>query len=226
VLADAPPIHAAVIGRSVQHRPLRLVRIGPAAAPRRVLVVGCVHGTERAGLPITRALRHATPPPGTQLLVLDTANPDGCAHGTRANARGVDLNRNFPSQWRRSGRPGDPEYSGPRPLSEPETRLARTLIRREHPDVTLWFHQPQAVVRAWGHSIGDARRFARAAGAPFAAIRWPRGTAPNWQNHAFRDAASFVVELPAGRLSDAAARRYARAVLRETGPRPAGAGAR
>jgi hypothetical protein len=38
------------------------------------------------------------------------------------------------------------------------------------------------------------------------------GTAPNWQNHRFPGAASFVVELPRGTLGPAAAARHARAV--------------
>jgi hypothetical protein len=47
----------------------------------------------------------------------------------------------------------------------------------------------------------------------FGAIRWPRGTAPNWQNHRFPGTSSFVVELPPGRLTAAAAARHAHAVL-------------
>jgi len=35
---------------------------------------------------------------------------------------------------------------------------------------------------------------------PFRAMRWPAGTAPNWQNHRF-EAPAFVVELPQGRLA-------------------------
>jgi len=38
-----------VIGRSVQGRPIVLARVGDPAAPRKVLVVGCIHGTEPAG---------------------------------------------------------------------------------------------------------------------------------------------------------------------------------
>ena len=123
--------------------------------------------------------------------------------------RGVDLNRNFPSEWRRST---GLEYSGPRPLSEPETRIARALIRRERPDVTIWFHQPQSVVRAWGPSRVMARRYARLAGVPYRTMQWPPGCASRWQNGIGQ--VSFVVELPPRELADADARRYADAVLR------------
>jgi hypothetical protein len=41
---------------------------------------------------------------------------------------------------------------------------------------------------------------------------WPAGTAPHWQNTAFPGTSSFVVELPPGPLSPAAARRHAHAI--------------
>jgi protein MpaA len=132
----------------------------------------------------------------------------------RQNARGVDLNRNFDSQWRPIGRRWDPQYSGPRPWSEPETRLVRRLVLRIRPNVTLWYHQPQAVVRAWGPSRSAARRFAKLAGEAYRSIPWPRGTAPNWQNHRFRGRPSFVVELPAGAMTPADAWRHAKAIRR------------
>ena len=91
--------------------------------------------------------------------------------------------------------------------------MACRLILRLRPAVTIWFHQPQGIVRAWGHSVPAAERFARLAGVPFRRLRWPDGTASNWQNHRFRNASSFVVELPPGRLTRAAATRYAWAVI-------------
>jgi hypothetical protein len=69
------------------------------------------------------------------------------------------------------------------------------------PQITIWFHQPQGVVRAWGQSIPTARRFAQLAAFPYRSIEWPYGTAANWQNHRFPGTASFVVELPAGRAT-------------------------
>jgi murein peptide amidase A len=203
-----------VIGRSAEGRPIRAVLVGGAAAPRTILVVGCIHGNECAGLAVTRRLARGAVPAGAALWIVPQLNPDGARRGVRQNARGVDLNRNFRSGWRPIGRRWDPEYSGPRPFSEPETRVIRRLILRVRPDVTLWFHQPQALVRAWGPSVPAARRFARLARVRYRSIRWPPGTAPNWQNHRFPHKASFVVELPGGKLSAGAAARYARAIRR------------
>jgi protein MpaA len=208
----ATPPRVETLGRSVRGRPIRAFVLGDSQAERRVLVVGCIHGNERAGIAVTRRLARGAIPAGTAFWIIHNVNPDGAALGVRQNARGVDLNRNFGSEWRPIGRRWDPQYSGPGPWSEPETRLVRTLVLRVRPDVTLWFHQPQALVRAWGGSVRAARRYARLARVPYRSIRWPAGTAPNWQNHRFRGTASFVVELPAGRLSARAAARYARAV--------------
>jgi murein peptide amidase A len=191
------------IGHSVEGRALRPIVLGDPAAAHRVLVVGCIHGTETAGIAIAKRLVAAGAPSGTEIAVVSAVNPDGCAHGTRGNAHGVDLNRNFPSNWAAIGRPGDLQYSGPHALSEPESRYAVALIERLRPQITIWFHQPQGVVRAWGQSVATARRFATLADYPYRSIEWPYGTASNWQNHKFPDTASFVVELPPGPLPSA-----------------------
>jgi len=162
-----------------------------------VLVVGCIHGNECAGMAVTRRLLGRAEPIALDLWVLPNLNPDGLAHGTRGNARGVDLNRDFDT------------------FSQRESRIARKLIRRLRPDVTIWFHQPQAVVRAWGHSRATARRYARLAGEPYRSLEWPPGAATRWQNGLGQTA--FVVELPRGPLAHAAAGRHVRAILRLEG---------
>jgi hypothetical protein len=200
------------IGHSVDGRAIRPVVLGDPSAARRLLVVGCTHGGEDAGRTIMRRLVAAGAPSGTEIVVVDAINPDGCARGTRVNEHGVDLNRNFPSGWMHIGEPGDPQYSGRRALSEPETRYAVALITRLRPQITIWFHQPQRVVRAWGRSVATARRFAALAHYPYRSIPWPHGTATNWQNHRFPGTASFVVELPPGPVSPVQAALWVRAI--------------
>jgi murein peptide amidase A len=201
-------------GESARGQPVRALAVGNPADRPLLLVVGCIHGNERAGTEVVRSIRHRAPSRGS-IVAVPNLNPDGLAVGTRTNARGVDLNRNFGSGWRPIGAPGDPEHSGARPFSEPETRFARRLIRVLRPDATVWFHQQvePPLVRAWGHSRTAARAYARIAGAPFSALRWQPGSAPNWQNHRFRKASSFVVELPWGEVADSVVRRNAAALL-------------
>jgi murein peptide amidase A len=198
------------LGRSERGRLIVAYRTGsPAGVP--VLVVGCIHGTECAGIAIARALERVHT--DLDLWVVPNLDPDGYAAGTRQDARGVDLNRNWSSQWPGGGRPWDTYYPGPRPFSERETRIARNLILRIRPQATVWFHQHMDLVWAWGQSTGAGRIYARAAGMRFYHHHWLRGTAVNWQNHHLPGTASFVVELPAGSLSPAQVRRHVHAVL-------------
>ena len=214
VAATAHPHRVALLGRSVRGTPVVALERGNPASLRKVLVVGCIHGTECAGISVVQLLARAEPPRGVDLWLVPSLNPDGYAAHTRQNAHGVDLNRNFGAMWEPIGHRGSLQWSGPRPFSEPETRIARRLILRLRPALTLWFHQPQALVRAWGPSLAAGRRYARLASVPFRALAWPGGTASNWQNHLRPPETSFVVELPPGPLTPLAARPYAQALLR------------
>ncbi len=211
--APPPPPPAQVVGQSVRGRPIVARRAGDPAG-RPVLVVGAIHGDEGAGRAVVRELADAAPR-GIDLWLVSTLNPDGSRAGTRTNARGVDLNRNFSRRWRRNAR-GRADHSGPRPFSEPETRAIRRLILRVRPRVTIWFHQP------WGQVLAPCRgaallqrRYARASGLALRRCRGSDlpGTATRWQRHALPATTAFVVELGPGPLRAAAARRHARAVL-------------
>jgi hypothetical protein len=120
-------------GRSRQGRPIRLIQLGDPALPGRLLVFGCIHGDECAARAL-RPLRNGCPDPRSSVFFVPDLNPDGFARDSRLNAGGVDLNRNFGSRWRAGGRRGEPQYPGPRPFSEPETRLATRIVRRLGPE--------------------------------------------------------------------------------------------
>ncbi len=200
----------AVIGHSVQGRQIHAVERGNPRSTDRLLVVGCIHGNECAGLAIVHALERLPTPPSLDLWVIENLNPDGYAAGTRQNAHGVDLNRNFPWAWR----PLSGVYnSGPRPLSEPESRVAYSFLLRVRPRISIWFHQHERVVDESGGDIAIERRFADLVGLPLRRLPREPGSAVGWENHRFPGTTAFVVELPAGSLSSAAADRYARAVL-------------
>ena len=185
-----------VFGRSVRGRPLTAVFRGSPRARRRVLVIGVVHGNEAAGLPIAQRLDHEPVTTGAELVVVNDLNPDGVAAGTRQNARGVDLNRNFPYRWHRTGRRGDQQWSGPTVLSEPESQALARLVRLIRPTVTVWFHQPVGVVDDSGGNPVVERRFARILGEPFRRLERYDGSAVSWQDTAFPGSNAFVVELP------------------------------
>ncbi len=204
--------HTSVLGRSVQRRSIAAVELRAPHPRAAVLVIGCIHGNEPAGIAIARALRRAGPVPGIDLWVIDDLNPDGVAAGTRQNAHGVDLNRNFPWRWQPAGRPGGQQYPGARPLSEPEARLAHALILRLRPRLTVWFHQPLAVTDQSGGDVALERRFAAISGLPLRRLPRYHGSAATWENHRLPGATAFVVELPAGPPSQAQLGRYVRAV--------------
>jgi len=153
LVIGAGDAHAESFGRSVQGRSIAVHAAGDSDAALRVLVVGSIHGNETAGHAVIRRLRGLAPPGGMRIWTVRTVNPDGVAAGRRENARGVDLNRNFPHRWRRIS------HSGPRPLSEPESRAVRRLVRRVHPDVTIWYHQ---ALRLVDYSSGADRALVRA----------------------------------------------------------------
>jgi protein MpaA len=206
---DAVTQRTIVLGRSVDGRPIAAVETGDGDNPTRTLVVGCIHGNETAGIAIASKLEHIAPPPETDTWIVSDLNPDGVANGTRGNAHGVDLNRNFPTRWRPLAGVYD---SGPRPLSEPETRLATRLILDIRPSVSIWFHQHLDVVDDSTGSRAIERRFARAADLRIAPLTPEPGSAVTWQSRRFPGATAFVVELPAGELAAATVTRFARAV--------------
>jgi len=140
-----------------------------------LLIHAGIHGEEpETTYALSRALRQLAEPPEHCAVVL-AANPDGITRGTRGNARGVDLNRNFPSKdWR----PGTVTHrstiqdtsdvllsTGEEPLSEPETRALLALIRDLEPRAVVALHAPlECIDDANDSALG--RRLAQRTGMP------------------------------------------------------------
>jgi len=140
-------------GRSVLGLPLEVFR---PTGRCELLVFASIHGEEpETTYALSRALRQLAELPEHAAVVL-AANPDGLVRGTRGNARGVDLNRNFPSS---SWRPGtvtcrstiqDPSDvvlgTGESPGSEPEVQALLALIADLRPDAVVALHAPLACI--------------------------------------------------------------------------------
>ena len=142
------------IGHSVNGRAIKAFRLGDPGSAKTVVLLGVMHGSERAPARTLRTLRDSRRAvAGVNLWLIPVLNPDGSASGRRSNARGVDLNRNFPENWKRT------VTGGPRPASEPETRAAMRFLDRVDPDVVVSLHQPFAAVDT---SVSKDPKLARA----------------------------------------------------------------
>ncbi|MFC7362665.1 M14 family zinc carboxypeptidase [Nocardioides astragali] len=190
--SDRPAVvEARTIGHSVKGRPIRAWRLGEPGK-RRIVLVSTMHGNEPHTRGILQSLRDGRAVRGVDLWVIPTYNPDGLARGTRRNARGVDLNRNFPYKW--ADLDGNYE-SGRRPGSEPETRAVMRFLDEIDPRRVLSFHQPLNGVDTDTKDPGFARRLARALRLPQTRLDCGglcHGTMTMWFNHHFRGAALTV----------------------------------
>lgn len=174
-----------VIGTSVEGQPIRAIHRARQGATRTLLVIGSMHGNERAGMRVIRRLRdRANLPADLDLWLVPTINPDGTAADRRTNARGVDLNRNFPYRWRSS--PRGLTWSGPGSLSEPESRALRQFALRVQPRLTVVFHQPLFGVGANDGGRPIVRALARGMKLPVTDLRCGsvcHGTFTDWANN-------------------------------------------
>ena len=165
---DADPPGWDRIGASVQGRGIVATTIEATPGPTgrggvaRVLVIGSIHGTEREGLSVVDRLVESLRqrPTASVVRVIRDMNPDGSASRRRGNARGVDLNRNWPA---RSFTPAADR--GEAPLSEPESRAVFAEIERFRPTLVVVFHSTGSgpFVNYDGPGVEAATAFAGAA---------------------------------------------------------------
>jgi protein MpaA len=208
-----------VVGTSVQGRDIVAVHRWADGATRPTMVIGSMHGDERAGSRVVRRLRELPLPDGSDLWLVPTMNPDGAAAGRRTNARGVDLNRNFPRHWVSAGA-GTSKWSGPSPASEPETQAVMGLLRQVRPRTVVVVHQPLFGVDSYrAKSMTLVRRLGRELDLPvrsFDCHGGCHGTLTDWHN-ARLPGRAVTVELGA-RASDWRVRHTARGLVRVATP--------
>jgi predicted deacylase len=165
------------IGESVKGLPLEVYRFGTGSTER--LIVAGMHGgneyntVELADELVAYLDKHPEAvPANVTLYILHDLNPDGVARSIsylgRANANGVDLNRNWPANWQpdwpRSGCWTTTYVTGGSgPASEPETKALMTFIQSHSFDGLINYHSAALGIFPGGIPISDAsKRLAQA----------------------------------------------------------------
>ncbi|MFP3853175.1 MAG: M14 family metallopeptidase [Anaerolineales bacterium] len=143
-----------LIGYSVEQRPLVVYQFGDGDT-KRMIVAGIHGGYEWNTIALANKLiaflekNPGVVPEHLTLYILPALNPDGeaASHGYegRANANGVDLNRNFPSDWQAAWETAGcwdylPIGGGPYPLSESEARALAKFLLQEHVEALISYH--------------------------------------------------------------------------------------
>ncbi|MEH3032968.1 MAG: DUF2817 domain-containing protein [Aeromicrobium erythreum] len=159
------------IGHSRKGRPIRATYKGWSDAKRVVLVLGQMHGDEPAGPKVVRRMiSHERVAKGYAVWFVPTMNPDGAAKKRRTNARGVDLNRNWPtSGWSSKGK-GSRTWGGPRRQSEPETKAMLRFLKKHQPRYIASLHQPFGVVARTGKDTAWEKRLSKELKLPVKAV--------------------------------------------------------
>lgn len=203
-----------VLGTTREGRRLFAYRVGQRGARRSAVVMSTMHGDERDTVDIVSNLRDGARVRGIDLWLVPVYNRDGYAGNTRANSRGVDLNRNFPRGWQRQ--PG----SGRSPGSERETRAFMRFLTRVDPDLVVSFHQPlDGVDTSHRKRPAFLRRLARTLRLPLKRMDCDggcHGTMTQWFN-ARHDGFAVTVELPAEPTQRYLRRRAPQGLLRALG---------
>ena len=117
-----------VLGESWEGRPITAAWFGqpPESGAPAWRILGAHHGDEwssfEVALDLARVLAEGAAQGDSTVWIVPYVNPDGVVAGSRYNARGVDLNRNYDVMWSPFAWGG-----GTSPFSEPETRAVRTF---------------------------------------------------------------------------------------------------
>jgi protein MpaA len=172
-LCEQAQLHASG-AKSVRGYPIYVRDINPGQARLRVLVTGAIHGDELSSTSLALhwiRLAQAEPLQTAQPVhwrFIPMLNPDGVltTPPRRVNARGVDLNRNFPTPnwerdaaiyWEKRTRKDPRRWPGPKPLSEPESKFLHEQMQAFKPNLIVAIHAPYGVLDFDGPSVPPSR---------------------------------------------------------------------
>lgn len=148
-------------GRSASGVPL-VLWAHECAGSAPVFIFAGIHGDEaETTIVLSEALR-SIPRGRLAADVVLAANPDGLLRGTRANSRGVDLNRNFPTadwdgagavyRWASETARDVRLSSGSSSASEPEVQALLKVLATRKPAETVALHAPLGCIDNPGQS--------------------------------------------------------------------------
>ena len=122
----------------------------PLSNAPQILIMGSIHGDESLSTVLLSECLRSIQAHELKSSIILAANPDGVLAGTRCNARGVDLNRNYPTNnWSPDpvyyrNRPGTPQNialsPGDMAGSETETKGLIKLIHEIKPKLIISIH--------------------------------------------------------------------------------------
>lgn len=140
------------------------------AQAKKILVISLIHGDETEAGVLGRFWleRLSKLDARNSWRVIPVANPDGVKKKTRANANGVDLNRNFPTvdwssdaikYWEKGAQKSPRKFPGYSPASEKEVRCLINHIEDYTPQFVISIHTPLKVLDFDGPKVSKKIKY-------------------------------------------------------------------
>jgi hypothetical protein len=149
-LAEDPFFNREVFGYSTKGKPLDGYVIGKGSDV--IFLLASIHGNEMGGAELLKdyvekiKANPAMVPGSKKLVILPVANPDGYFDRVdKLNANGVNLNLNFSTKdWSEYGPEGN--YAGPKPFSEKESQVIKSIVEKYKPKTMISYHSYGSLV--------------------------------------------------------------------------------
>lgn len=146
-----------IFGYTENKLPINAYKFGSKGP--QILILGGVHGDEVEGVQgALGLLEHFQNsfPYKLQITLVPSLNMDGVLAGQRKNARGVDLNRNLPTEDWSPEAAKESYYPGKEPCSESENKALVDFITKNKPKFILSLHSWKPLLNV----NGDCKPFA------------------------------------------------------------------